>query len=314
MKKLLTKSIHIVIFSVLIVSIFSCKKVKEFDYNPEIEPLKQGFRTSAAIGYCATVAHTFFTGGDLPDNVIIHSNNSGPDNASGILFLTIDENHPLPFNSNIGQITIGGLWDEDCGVITALFTDIDIIDSKYEFRGVHTIPVIELEDGRVMAFFAQEDCVMGEGEDTIVNLEVGIAKMVIDIETDRMENEEEPTDAFVAVKQNVWFVVVDKNSTASDIYDDTYYVNGGGQIAEITSVSGGIMYHAMIGAAFTPDECLLNPTSGVGFIQNLKVGTETDLGHIFLNFHDKCDGKAYVEVSTGKYLTSNHKNVNLNFN
>jgi hypothetical protein len=32
-----------------------------------------------------------------------------------------------------------------------------------------------------------------------------------------------------------------------------------------------------------------------------------------LNFHERCDGKAFVEFSSGKYLTSNHRNVNLNF-
>ena len=300
------------IFLVLLIGLTnSCKKIKEIDYNPEIEPLKLGFQTSAAIGYCADIAHTFFTGGNLPGNVLVNFSNA--ENRSGILFLTINDEYPLPFNSGVGQITIAGLWNESGGVITAVFTDIDVINSKYELKGIHTIPIIELENGNLLTFFAQEDIVVGEGEDTLVNLQMGLASMNIGIETERLENETPPTDAFAAVSQNSWFITIDKGDSPSDIYDDRYTVYGGGQIAEVTALSGGLLYHAMIDASFRPDECLLNPITGVGFIQNLKVGTQTDLGHIFLNFHTRCDGKAYVEIATGKYLTSNHKNVNLNF-
>jgi hypothetical protein len=303
----------IVLFTILIGLLSSCRKIKEYNYNPEIEPLKLGFQTSAAIGYCANIAHTFFTGGNLPGNVILNFSNDDDISKSCILFITVNNEYPLPFNSSVGQITIAGLWNGRGGVITALFTDIDIIDSKYELKGIHTIPFIELGNGNLLAFFAQEDIVIGGGEDTIVNLQIGLANMNIAVETDRLDNEEQLTDVFAAVDQNVWFITIDKNNSASDVYDDNYTVCGGGQIAEVTSLSGGLLYHAMIDARFTPDECLLNPTSGVGFIQNLKVGTKTDLGFIFLNFNERCDGKAYVELATGKYLTSNHKNINLNF-
>jgi hypothetical protein len=293
----------------------SCKKIKEFNYDPEIEPLKLGFQTSAAIGYCADVAHTFFTAGSLPGNVVVDfsENDKGNGAQSGILFIMINSEYPLPFNANVGQIAIAGIWGEGGGVITVLFTEINIIDSKYEFKGIHTIPVIELENGKIMTFFTQEDIVMGEGEDTIVNLQMGLASMNIGIETARLENEELPSDAFAAIAQKAWFITIDKANAASDIYDDSFTVYGGGQIAEVSSKSGGVLYHSMIGAGFIPDDCLMNPTSGIGFIQNLKVGDNTDLGHIFLNFNERCDGKAFIEVGTGKYLTSSHKDVNLNF-
>ena len=47
----------------------------------------------------------------------------------------------------------------------------------------------------------------------------------------------------------------------------------------------------------------INPVAGIGFLQNLKAGTDINLGNIFLNFHDECDGKAYVEFANEKYLT-----------
>lgn len=301
---------QMILFYLAIVALTSCKKIKEINQNPEIEPLKHGFKTSAAIGYCASLAYTYFMGEDMPDNVIIHSQNDNTETESGVMLVTINDTYPLPFNSNVGQITLAGIWGENGGVITVIFTDIDILESKYEFRGIHTIPVIALEDGRVMTFFAEQDIIVGEGSDTL--LQLNMTNPMINLEIDRLETDE-PEDAFVAVKQNVWFVTIDQNGTRSDIYDDEYKVNGGGQIAEVSSRTGGILYHAMIEAEFTPSICDLNPTSGVGFIQNLKVGSDTDLGHIFLNFHDRCDGKAYVEVASGKYLTSNHHNVNLNF-
>ncbi len=43
----------LVLFYLLIVSIISCRKVEEVNQDPEIEPLKHGFKTTAAIGYCA---------------------------------------------------------------------------------------------------------------------------------------------------------------------------------------------------------------------------------------------------------------------
>lgn len=300
----------LLIFYLTIVTLTSCKKLNEVILDPEIEPLRHGFKTSAAIGYCASLAHTFFKGENLPGNVIINSQNDNIETKTGVMLVLINDSYPLPFNTSVGQITIAGIWGGNGGVITALFTDIDILESKYEFKGIHTIPVIELEDGKIMTLFAEQDIVIGEGSDTLLHLNMTIAQ--INLEIERLDVSQ-PDNSFAAVQQNVWFVTIDKNYTMSYVYDDEYTIHGGGQIAEVTSRSGGILYHAMIGAKFTHSVCELNPVSGVGFIQNLKAGSEIDLGHIFLHFHDRCDGKAYVELATGKYLTSNHRNVNLNF-
>lgn len=298
------------IFYLTVVTLTSCKKYKDVNHNPEIEPLKHGFKTSVAIGYCASLAHTFFKGESLPDNVIISSKNDNIETKTVAMLVSINDTYPLPFNTSVGQITIAGIWNENGGVITAIYTDIDILESEYEFKGIHTIPVIELENGNIMALFAEQDIIIGEGSDTLLNL--NMTNPQINQEIERLK-EDQPNDAFAAVHQNAWFVTLNQNNTMSDIYDDEYTIYGGGQIAEITSKSGGFLYHALIGAKFKHSTCELNPISGVGFIQNLKAGTEIDLGHIFLNFNNRCDGKAYVELASGKYLTSNQKNVNLNF-
>ncbi len=300
----------VLVFCLVFVVVTSCKKIEEINQDPEIKPLQHGFKTSAAIGYCASLASTFFKGEVLPGNVIISSKKKTTDSETGIILVTINDAYPLPFNSSVGQITIAGIWSEDGGIITALFSDINILEEKYEFRGIHTIPVIEKEDGNILTLFAEEDIVVGEGSDTLLNLNLSIAQIYLELE--RLEAEK-PGDAFAAVQQNVWFITIDQNSTMSEIYDDEYTVHGGGQIVEVTSNTSGILYHAMIDTKFVYSTCNMNPVSGVGFIQNLKVGDILDLGHIFLNFHERCDGKAYVEVATGKYLASNHRNVNLNF-
>jgi hypothetical protein len=302
--------VFILIFYLAFITLTSCRKLNEVNQNPEIEPLKHGFRMSAAVGYCASLAYTLFKGGNLPDNVLIHSQNVNNGTEAAIMLVSINDSFPLPFNTSVGQITIAGIWGDNGGVITALFTDIDILEAKYEFKGIHTIPVMELEDGKILTLFAEQDIILGEGSDTLLHL--NMTNPMINLEIKRLEAGK-PEDVFVAVQQNVWFITVNQNNTMADIYDDEYTINGGGQIAEVTSRSGGMLYHAMIGAKFINSACRFNPTSGIGFIQNLKFGSHTDLGNIFLNFHDRCDGKAYVEFSSGKYLTSNHKNVNLNF-
>ena len=299
--------LSIVIF--VITSFISCKKIEEFNQDPELTPLQHGFKVSSAIGYSASLAYTYFKNKDLPDNVIIHSQNNDQDTKAGILLVNINDSYPLPFNNSVGQITIAGTWGNTGGVITVLFTDISIIRSRYKFIGIYTIPIIEMENGEIMTVFAEQDIVFGEGSDTLLN--ISLTNPQIKIETDRL-NERKPEDTFIAAKQNVWFVLVNQDFPSAYIYNDEYTIYGGGQIVKAKSNTGGILYHAIIGAKFRYTQCDFNPYEGVGFIQNLMVGEEIDLGHIFLNFHERCDGKAYVELSTGKYLTSIHKNVNLN--
>jgi hypothetical protein len=305
---------HVLLLAILLplasVSLLSCKKVKELNQDPEIEPLRHGFKTSAAIGYSASLAYTFFMGEELPGNVIIHTQPNS-ETKTGILLVKINDEYPLPFNTSVGQITILGIWGEDGGVITALFTDIDILEAKYKFSGIHTIPVIGLENGKIMTLFAEQDILIGEGSDTLYH--INMTNTQISLEMKRLKADL-PDEVTAAVQQNVWFTTIDQNNSMADSYDDEYSVSGGGQIVEITSDNGGMLYHAMIGAKYIQSTCDLNPITGVGFIQNFKFGTKVDLGHIFLNFHEDCDGKAFVEFATGKYITSNKRNVNLNFN
>ena len=139
-----------------------------------------------------------------------------------------------------------------------------------------------------------------------------MSRIQFDLEMDRTK-EPAPDDVFIAAKQNVWFVKIDQNNTISDIYDDTYEISGGGQLAEASNTSGGITYHALIETKFNYSHCNQNPTSGTGFIQKIKAGERVDLGNITLNFHDDCDGQAHVDFAMGSYLPYTGRDVNLNF-
>jgi hypothetical protein len=297
---------------ITLVSIFSCKKIEEFNQGPEIQPLRQGFQASAAIGYCASLASAAFHGETLPPNVSFETKTPSEGyTGAGIIHVQISNDYPLPFNTGIGDIYIAGLWNNDSGVISIILADVNLIDAEAKFYGLYTVPVMKKLTGEITAVFAEQDIIIGEGSDTLMNLSLSQPKFTTEL--DRL-NAPQPTETFVAIKQNVWFINIDQSGTPSDVYDDAFEINGGGQIAQASSNSGGLLYHAMIETQFTYADCSINPTHGTAFIQNLKAsGSSIDLGNLTLDFHSDCDGRAKVVVATGKYVTSNGKNISLDF-
>ena len=291
----------------------SCSKLHDLTQNPELGPLEQGFKASAAIGYCASLATTAFTGGSLPANVSFDHSSTPEYSSSGVLHVRVTQSSPLPFNSSIGDIYIAGLWDGiNGGVISIVFGDFDVVHAQFKFYGIYTVPISKnINTGIINAIFAEQDIVIGQGSDTLLNL--GLSKPEFNSELLRLNNNN-PPDVFAAVKQKVWFISIDQKNTPSDIYDDAFTLNGGGQIAEVKSNSGGVLYHALIETKFSYATCKLNPVSGTGFIQNVKAsGSSVDLGNITLDFHGACDGRASVKFATGKYIGSNGQNVRLNW-
>jgi hypothetical protein len=229
---------------------------------------------------------------------------------AGIIRVEVTPGNPLPFNGHIGDIVIAGLWNGKSGVISIVFGDIDFLSSNFEFYGLHTVPVFENNDGNITTLFAEQDIVIGQGSDTLLNLSLSNPKF--DLEQDRLNNPR-PTDFFTAIAQKVWYMEIERNNV-SDVYDDSYTLTGGGQVLEARSTSGGILYHALIDTEFNYLSCSQNPVDGTAFIQNIKVGSSTDLGNITFEFHSKCDGKADVIVATGKYVGSNGRAINLDWN
>jgi len=276
-----------------------------------MESLRDGLKISAVMGYCASLANTLFRGDPLPDNVVYNSIHTDYNAGSGILLVEINEEYPLLFHDEVGQIIIAGTWNEDLdGVISVLLSDINLFSGKVEFIGFHTIPVIyQDESGNILTVLAEQDIIVGEGADTLLNL--SFSKPQFDLELVR-GSRDKPDDPFVAVKQNVWFVEIDQNGTASNLYDDLYILNGGGQIVESRAISGGILYHALLNTHIDYRSCLLNPIDGMALIQNLKAGSFLDLGNALLEFQDNCDGFVRISFASGKYFISTGSYIPLN--
>ncbi len=81
----------LVIYYIATVVLISCNRFEEINQDSEIEPLKQGFKVSAAVGYCASLANTLFRGEDLPDNVLFQSISNDEYSGSGLMYLLEDE-------------------------------------------------------------------------------------------------------------------------------------------------------------------------------------------------------------------------------
>jgi hypothetical protein len=294
------------VFLILVCS--SCSKFRDYNQEPELESLRQGLKTTAAIGYCTSVVMAVVEGQALPENVSVQK-------GTGIICVKIDNDHPLPFNKNIGDIFIAYDWSGTAGLMSVLFANIDLLGGNIKLCGLHLVPIMKQTEGDgVTALLTKQDIVIGNGSDTLLDMS-NITDIVFNERVDRL-NAERPDDAFVAVKQNVWFIDVDPKKTFSNLYDDGITINGGGQMAEVRGASGGIIYHAMIGTKLNYSLCNHNPVSGVAFSQNFKAGGEPyiDLGNSLLSFRSKCDGKAHVDLSTGKYIFYMNKDISLNLN
>ncbi len=301
--KILSKFTIGVVLLTLFIS--SCKEVDKYNQKPELESLRQGIKACTAIGYCGSLVYAAANGYPLPANVS-HTN------GSSLIYVNINESYPLPFNNNIGDIAIAFKWSGNSGVMSILYADIDIIGGNIKLYGLQTVPIMKQAGENLTAIFAKQDIIVGSGSDTILNIG-NMTDIAFDTEIGRL-NSTKPGDSFVAAKQNVWFVDIDQNSTYSNVYDDDFIITGGGQIAEVIGESGGIIYHGMINTRINYTRCNLNPISGLALSQNFKAGGEpyVDLGNSLLSFDNNCDGKAHVEISTGKYLYYNGKDVSLN--
>src|ERR1035437_1881101 len=199
-----------IVVTVMILS-FSCRKYREYSQKPELEPLQQGLKTSMAVGYCASVAVSAFEGKPLPGNVTFNKN-------LGLIYITFDQTHPSPFNQNIGDIVIAGVWQTNSGVISILFANFDLLNYKTKIYGINTVPVIDDPIKGITTILAKQDVIISTGADTILDLS-NMTNLLFNNEMDRL-NTTEPNDVNIAVKQNVWFINIDRADTYNDVLDD----------------------------------------------------------------------------------------------
>lgn len=297
-----TKTLALTALTLLFVS---CNKLKEYDHKPELESLRQGLKTSVAVAYCASLVNSVYEGEALPQNVSLKA-------GSSLISVKIDANFPLPLNREVGEILIAYQCDDRGGVMSILFGDFDLLGNNYDFYGLYLVPFIKNEGSKdIRAIYMNHDIILGAGSDTIMDL----GRLSLSLYNDRMNrfNLADPQDVFVAVKQNFWFVDVKPNLHSLDFYDRDIIISGGGQIAEVQGKTGGVIYHALVNAKYNYRVCPYNPISGVALSQNFKAGGEpfVDLGNSYISFSESCDGRAYVDFSSGKYTSYFKRHIDL---
>lgn len=292
----------------VLLSVSSCKKVKEYFHDPETEPVAHAVKTSAAIAYSASVAVSVMSGEQLPFVITTGDCSNYP--CTSLSLVTVNSSNQVLFSGgSIGEITIAALWpDEDVGIMTIIFTDIDISAQSFTLLSIHTVPVIKEED-RIIVVFSENDINIGSDPDQL--LEMDLSQGEIDIELARLEYDT-PENLYVAVEQNAWIIAIDHKGTLENFRDDSYLITGGGQIIEVIGASGGIIQQAMLSVELNP-YCQSNPVSGFALIKNTKAEEKKipELGTAVFEFHNHCDGKADVVVATGVYIRSNGKSLPL---
>ncbi|PLW92704.1 MAG: hypothetical protein C0592_09330, partial [Marinilabiliales bacterium] len=119
---------------IIILGSDSCRRIDEHNQDPELVPLVHGFQVCNAIAYCTSVIYAVLEKGETPPNVYLLSGYSeNPE--SSVMIIDIDQYFPLPYNTNVGQIVLGVLWNGGSGVFSAALTNIDIIGNHYDFIG-----------------------------------------------------------------------------------------------------------------------------------------------------------------------------------
>lgn len=302
--------IFILSFTLIIVLSDSCKELEEYFHDPETESLTDALKTCAIIGYSVSTAMSVMEGYHLPNVRIKTRCNDFP--CVSVVLIRIDDSYPFSFSpGETGEVIVAGLWaDEETAIFTLILTDFNIHTSTFRLKNIHTIPVIRTLDGKIGVAFAGMDINLNQQSDAL--LEFNLLTQEIESEFARLD-EQRPEDVYVAVEQNAWFIEIDQKSTPDDLWDDSFVVTGGGQLAEVTDNTADVVQQAMVDVTLD-QTCTANPVNGLAIIR--KVNTEEEkfpeLGTAILEFHDYCDGRAKILLATGAYIGSNGKSIRLN--
>ncbi len=294
------------LISALLVLGSSCRKVKDYFRDPATDDLKETIRSAEITGYAALLSMAVMNGQSFSHVTSQRSNQGYPCTSLTVADL---ENEPeLDWaRGQAGTITIIGLWaDENTAILNLLFTDYNTVAGTIDLLGIETIPVIK-DGNHIQLAMADMDISLNPDQQSL--LQINLNTLEIESELLRLD-QTLPTDVYIAVTQNAYFVDVDNHGTINEPVDDSYTITGGGQLVEVTGHSEEIVQLAMINACLDPS-CPSNPIEGMALIQ--VTGVENagfpELGTAVLEFSDNCNAKAYVFAATGMYVTSNGSNI-----
>ena len=297
-------------FTLIIILSDSCKELEEYFHDPETESLTDALKTCAIIGYSVSTAMSVMEGYHLPNVRIKTRCNVFP--CVSVMLIRIDDSYPFSFSpGETGEVIVAGLWaDEETAVFTLILTDFNIHTSTFRLKNIHTIPVIRTLDGKIGVAFAGMDINLNQQSDALI--EFNLLTQEIESEFERLENQR-PEDVYVAVEQNAWFIEIDQKNTPGDLWDDSFIITGGGQLAEVTDNTAEVVQQAMVDVTLK-QTCAANPINGHALVRIVNTEDEKfpELGTAILEFHGSCDGRADVLLATGAYIGSNGKSIRLN--
>jgi hypothetical protein len=296
----------ILIMLVLLWPDYSCRKLKNYFREPDTEVIIETLHSAVLTGYAANVAMAVIAGHSVSNVTASRSNAGFP--CTTLMVVDLSSGTDLPVvTDKASAITIAGLWpNETTAILTLLFTDFHTASATLELVGIETIPVIR-EDNDIHVALASMDVKLNPDQESI--LQLNLTTFEVESELLRLESTR-PTDVYVAVTQDVYYINVNNNGTMDDPADDAYSVTGGGQLVEVANNSAEIMQQALVDVLVSP-ACATNPLAGMALIKATGVESEgfPEMGTALLEFTDECDGTAHVFVATGMYVTSNGQEV-----
>jgi hypothetical protein len=285
---------------------FSCNKVKDYFREPDPEPLLETIHTSVLTGYAANVSFAMMAGQTIA-GVNFHRSNPGYPCTSLISINTTTNPGLYIANQDVNTITIAALWaDEFTAILSILLTGYDAGTSTIDLMGIKTVPVIRTGD-HINVAMASMDIQMNPDQDALLSLNLN----TLEIQTELFRlDEPKPTDVYIAVLQDAYFIDVYNNLTGNDLEDDIYTITGGGQLIRLNGSSAEITQQAIVGVEISP-ACLLNPLDGMALMKVTGLENQgfPELGTVVFEFTPGCGGTARVYAATGMYVGSNGKNT-----
>jgi len=307
---------------IILITNISCRKeidnpLDDWFQDPPVAPISQTIKTVVPVGYAASVAMLYLKGYDVPTSKIEKRK------SATLLYVNTETDYPYTFqDDNYGQMIIAILpAGENTALVSVFFTDMDIIAGKFKLKNVIAFPVIFDElNNKITAIYASIDINLGD------NLFPGIDLTPEEIEDNLGKLENERTNSTLdgvelAITQDAWIIDVYYNDI-DDLLDDKFKIYGGQQAIAVedfeTESSVGALQMAMVGVEFSSD-CLKNPSSGYAFMQDVEVATSTNnndivFGHVFYEFHPRCDGDIVVDFATGNFIFAIGKEIDLGLN
>jgi len=297
--------------------LFGCTKEfqEKFFRAPEITPVRNVLNVAIPLAYAANLTMSALNGVILPNVTIVRT---GSDTSAGCLLMRIkvDSTFPLPGDVRAnGNILMAGISvDNKTAIMTAVFTEMNILHGSFMIRDISTFPVVSDSDiitGKKQLVVVYADIDANTGSDTL--LSVGISQNQITAELTKYNNMAS-FDSGGNANENAWIIRVTDNNTLTDATDDNYIVSGGGQYIEESQNKNNFVQLVMINATMSA-ACKFNPASGYAYWHDF--GTNENpvkvvIGQVFLSFHNACDGQAKITVATGSYAHSFGDNIALN--